>query len=198
MSSIDWRWVAMNWNSRSLFRIFHIGTTCCLQNNFWFFLSSIEANSNLEILFPGRCVRNVVWRTGEQLTSIPQPAVKSRGSRKCCQTVTCLSLQEQWQNKLLFVSFCFPYTKPPGPRPQAAGILINVNVGWPPPSPSDSKINWQLQTKPCVSEGTQEKPTSQEGCLGWVSCPSPTLPVNREFFSSNKNGTGSYICLKKK
>lgn len=117
-SLLTWRWGAMNWNSRSLFRILYIGNTCCLQNNFWSFLPSIETNFNLEILFPGRCIRTVFLRTEDQLSPIPQPAVKYRGPRKCCQTVSCLSLQEQWQNKLLFVWFCFPYTKPPGPDPR--------------------------------------------------------------------------------
>jgi hypothetical protein len=55
----------------SLFRILYIESTCCLQNNFWSFLPSIETNFNLEILFPGRYIRNVFWRIEDQRSPIP-------------------------------------------------------------------------------------------------------------------------------
>lgn len=161
-------------------------------NNFWPFLPNLEAHFNAEILFQGRRIMSVIWRTEDSLPPAPQPAVKSRGHKKLHQTVTCVSLQEQWQNKLLFCLVLFPIYKTfLGPDPRLLAFSLMLMSADPPPSPFDSKINWQLQTKPCVSEGTPEKSTSQEGCLGWVSLPLPHLPVNGEFFISNKNGMGN-------
>lgn len=161
----------------------HLSSRLPPPNNFWPFLPNLEAHFNAEILFQGRRILSVIWRTEDPLPPTPQPAVKSRGHKKLHQTVTCVSLQEQWQNKLLFCLVLFPIYKTfLGPRPQAAGIFINVNVGWPPPSPSDSKINWQLQTKPCVSEGTPEKSTSPGRLPGLGKSAPPPPPSQQGIF----------------
>lgn len=54
-----------------LFRILYIESICCLQNNFWSILRSIETNFYLEILFSGWYIRNVFWRIEDQQSSIP-------------------------------------------------------------------------------------------------------------------------------
>lgn len=63
-------------------------------NNFWPFLPNLEAH-NAEILFQGRRIMSVIWRTEDPLPPTPQPTVKSRGLKKLHETVTCVSLQEQ-------------------------------------------------------------------------------------------------------
>lgn len=96
-------------------------------NNFCPFLQNLEAHFDAEILFPGRRFMSVIWRIEDPLPPTAQPAVKLRGLKKLHQTVTCVFLQEQWQNKLLFCLVLFPIYKTswaPDPRLLAFSLML--------------------------------------------------------------------------